>query len=88
MVCPISLLQLLAVTAAVYLARRFFDCRSSISLGLDWGNQARRESLAGFILAVPMLGLVVIIEWSLGWLRFEGFTWQAQPHPPPSSSSL
>ena len=77
-----SLLQLLALTVSVYVARRFLDRRSLTSLGLAWNGMSWRDLLAGVVVAAAMMGLIVLVEWSLGWLRFEGFAWQVQPHPP------
>ena len=74
-------LTFLAVTASVFAARRLLDRRSIASLGLDWNRQAVRDLVFGFLLAGLLLGLVYLVEWAAGWLRFEGFAWQLDPWP-------
>jgi hypothetical protein len=58
----------------VFLARRLLDRRSFASLGLSWNRRAVRDLAFGFLLAGLLMGLVFLIEWMAGWLRFEGFT--------------
>lgn len=67
-------LTFLAITASVFLARRLLDRRSFASLGLSWNRRAVRDLAFGFLLAGLLMGLVFLIEWMAGWLRFEGFT--------------
>ncbi len=69
----------LAVTISVYLALRFFDRRSFISLGLRWDRQALRDILVGICISAFTMGLVFIIELSTGWLEIQGFGWETAP---------
>jgi membrane protease YdiL (CAAX protease family) len=71
-------ISLLAVTASVFLARHFLDKRSLTSLGLkiDWGITA--DIFAGILITFLMMGSIYLIEWSLGWLTFEGFAWETE----------
>lgn len=73
--------QLLAIAIPVYLARRFIDRRSFISLGLVWDAQARRDLLAGLGIAGATVSLLFLSYWALGWSRLEGFAWQTQRLP-------
>lgn len=59
---------LIAVTAAVFVCRRWLDRRSIRSLGLQFDRRAGADLLAGFLLAGAMLLLVFVIEWGAGWL--------------------
>ena len=68
---------LIAITMSVYLARRFFDRRSFISLGLDWHATALRDLLFGIALAGLIIGFVYLAEWALGWLTFEKYSLEA-----------
>ena len=68
-----QVVTLLAITLSVYLARRFFDRRSFISLGLGWNALALRDLLFGIGLAGLIMGLVYLAEWALGWLTFERY---------------
>ena len=65
-----------AVTLSVYLARRWFDRRSFVSLGLQWRGQAVRELGFGFALAGLMMGLIFLLEWAMGWMQFQGYFWE------------
>ncbi|HEY9608281.1 type II CAAX endopeptidase family protein [Allocoleopsis sp.] len=69
----------LAVTLSVFLARRYLDRRTFISLGLRWNRQALLDLLFGFALAGFLMGLIYNLEWMAGWLTFEGFVWQQLP---------
>lgn len=69
----------LAVTLSVFLARRYLDRRTFISLGLCWNRQALLDLLFGFGLAGFLMGLIYNLEWMAGWLTFEGFAWQQLP---------
>lgn len=72
-------IALFAGTASVFLARRFLDKRSLTSLGLkiSWGILA--DIFAGILITFLAMGLIFLIEWSMGWLSFEGFAWQTEP---------
>ncbi|HLE51193.1 MAG TPA: type II CAAX endopeptidase family protein [Anaerolineales bacterium] len=76
-----TLISFLAITASVYLARRFLDRRSFGSLGLGWNRQAAADLLYGVMVAGLMMGLVFLVEWAAGWLSFEGFAWQFESWP-------
>jgi membrane protease YdiL (CAAX protease family) len=76
-----TLISFLAITASVYLARRYLDRRSFGSLGLGWNRQAAADVLCGVMVAGLMMGLVFLVEWAAGWLRFEGFAWQFESWP-------
>jgi len=76
-----NLATLGAVTLSVFLARRFLDRRSFASLGLKVNRHALLDVLAGFFIAGLMMGLIYLLEWALGWMKFEGFAWQTSPSP-------
>jgi membrane protease YdiL (CAAX protease family) len=80
---PVALLageltMLIAITAGTFLARRFLDKRSIISLGLKPGFQACMDMLAGIAITFFQMGLVFGIELALGWTKFDGFAWQKE----------
>jgi uncharacterized protein len=70
-------INFLGITVSIYLARRLFDRRSFRSLGLERAG-AGRGLLFGFVLAALMMGFIYLVEWALGWQRFEGLAWQTQ----------
>ncbi len=70
---------MLIVTLSVFLARRYLDRRSFVSLGLHWNRQAMLDLLFSFGLAGFLMALIYSIEWAAGWLKFEGFAWQQLP---------
>jgi hypothetical protein len=71
-----TVITFLAITISVILARRTLDRRSFTSLGLKWTAMGRRDLLVGIGLSGLIMGIVYLIEWAAGWLRFEGFAWQ------------
>ena len=70
------LISVLAFTASIYLARRWFDRRSFRGLGLQWDADATRDLLFGIFMPALLMALVFLAEWAFGWLTFEGFAWQ------------
>lgn len=71
-----QVVQVLAVTLSVYLARRFLDKRSFSSLGLELDKWTMRDIFAGIAITFFMMGSIYLIEWALGWLTFDGFAWE------------
>jgi len=69
----------IGVTVSVYLARRVLDHRPFSSLGLSFSKEDFVDLLFGISLAGLLMGLVYIVEWSLGWLTFQGFSWEFIP---------
>ena len=69
-------IALFAIAPSVFLARHFLDKHSLTSLGLKLDKWLPLDILAGVLIAFTMMGLIYLIEWSLGWLSFEGFAWQ------------
>ena len=74
-----GLVGLVATTASVYIARRWLDKRSFVSLGLRISRRTWQDILAGIVIAGSLMGLVYLIEWATGWLTFNGFAWQVDP---------
>ena len=74
-----QLLNVFIMTGAVYIARRWLDRRSFVSLGLKPNRRALTDVLIGILITLPMMGLIFALEWAAGWLTFEGFAWQIDP---------
>lgn len=70
--------SLFAITASVFLARRWFDRRSFSSLGLVWNRRAARDLLAGIGIAGLILTSIYVVEIAFGWSHFEGYAWQTE----------
>ncbi len=70
--------SLFAVTISVFLARKFLDRRSIVSLGLKTDLRALWDLLVGIGIAAAMMAFIYALEWAFGWLSFEGFAWQNQ----------
>jgi len=75
---PGLLVELLAITLSVFLARKYFDRRSFVSLGFRIDAQAGRDLLVGLLFAAVLMALVYLAEWAFGWLVFESFAWSTQ----------
>jgi hypothetical protein len=65
--------QVAVVTLSVFLARRFLDRRSFVSLGLLVNIDTVRDLGTGFGIAFLVMGLIYLAQWALGWLRLDGF---------------
>jgi membrane protease YdiL (CAAX protease family) len=74
-----ALLGALTTTLTVWVARRLFDRRSFVSLGLTLDRRTVSELSLGFVLAGAMQGLVFAWLWSAGWLRVMGLGCQTEP---------
>ncbi|HEY3477248.1 MAG TPA: type II CAAX endopeptidase family protein, partial [Anaerolineales bacterium] len=74
-----TIAEAIAVTASVFLARRFIDRQPIESLGLKVNNQALLDVLAGMGIALLQMGFLYVLMLGLGWLTFEGFAWEFDP---------
>jgi membrane protease YdiL (CAAX protease family) len=72
-------IALFAVTISVFLARHYLDKRSLSSLGLKFDLWFLPDILAGILITFLAMGLIYLLEWSLGWLTFDGFAWETDP---------
>ncbi len=72
-------IQLLVITLATWIARRFIDRRSFRSLGFHIDQHSLTDLAFGFCLPALMMGLIFAFEWGMGWLHFEGWVWNAAP---------
>lgn len=68
--------EVISITASVFLARRFLDKRSISSLGLKFDRWTALDILAGVLITFFMMGFIYLIQWRLGWLTFNGFAWE------------
>ncbi len=66
----------IAITLATWFARRYIDRRSLLSLGMRFDRHTIADLLVGFAIPGLLMGLVFAGEWSLGWLQFEGWSWE------------
>ena len=74
-----NVLNFIAVTGSVFIARRWLDKMSFESLGLKLSQQALIDVLVGIGITVVQMGLIFVAMLALGWLRFEGFVWEFDP---------
>jgi hypothetical protein len=65
-----TLIQGIAITVSVILARRFIDRRSFISLGLEVSSKTIADLIAGIFIAFVMMGFIFGVERALGWIEF------------------
>ena len=71
-----QILELVVFSISIYIARRFLDRRSFVSLGLRINKQAVRDIFIGIVIAFVMMGSIYFLEVAAGWLTFESFAWQ------------
>jgi len=74
-----QIISFIAVTASVYIARRWLDKRSFESLGLRLDKHALPDIFAGIGITFLQMGLIYLVMLGLGWLTFEGFAWEFDP---------
>jgi uncharacterized protein len=74
-----QILNLIAITGSVYIARRWLDKRSFESLGLKLDPWSGKDILAGIGITFVLMGLIFIVMLALGWLTFNGFAWEVDP---------
>jgi hypothetical protein len=71
-----QVVSVFAITLSVYLARRFLDKRSFSSLGLKLDKWTAIDIFTGIVITFFMMGFIYLIQWSVGWLTFDGFAWE------------
>jgi membrane protease YdiL (CAAX protease family) len=72
------LLETIAILIATFIARRALDRRTFVSLGFELNEFAFTDLLLGFFIPGILMGFIFLVEWSLGYLTFEGFAWQVE----------
>lgn len=73
-----QILELVIFLTSIYVARRFLDKRSFISLGLQINRRAVGDVLIGIAITFVMMGSIYFVEVAAGWLTFKSFAWQNQ----------
>ena len=76
-----TIVSLVAITASVYVSRRFLDRRSFVSLGLQLDRHILPDLLAGIVITFIIIGIIYLAMDSLGWIDFKGYAWQIDPLP-------
>lgn len=71
-----QVVELATITGSIYIARRFLDNRSFVSLGLHVNKQALVDILMGIAITFVMMGLIYVAEVAAGWLTFDSFAWE------------
>ncbi len=74
-----EIIEIVTVTLSVYLARRFLDKRSFVSLGFAVNKQAIFDILSGIGITFFMMGLIFFLERLFGWLSLKAFAWSIEP---------
>jgi membrane protease YdiL (CAAX protease family) len=64
-----------AITVSIFYARRFFDKRSFVSLGLSLKGVWLKDIFTGIGISMLMMGLIFIIALSSNWVEVGGFSW-------------
>jgi len=74
-----QLTQILGFTGSIFIARKFLDRRSIVSLGLKVDRQAWVDIAAGIVITFIMMGAIYLVMVAMGWSRFESFAWENEP---------
>lgn len=72
----IAVLQLIAITLATWIARRYLDRKTFRSLGFEWDTHSFRDLAFGFAVPALLMGSVFVLEWGVGWLRIDSVMWK------------
>jgi membrane protease YdiL (CAAX protease family) len=72
-------INFLAMTGSVYVARRWLDRMSLESLGLRLDQKTLPDVLTGIGITFLQISLIFVFMLAFGWLTFEGFAWQFDP---------
>ncbi len=75
----IVVLQLIVITLATWIARRYLDRRTFRSLGFGWDTQSFQDLIVGFILPALVMGSIFAFEWGVGWLQIDRVMWKEEP---------
>ena len=80
---PLSLWIGVLASAAVFVlatwvARRVLDRRSFVSLGFGLDRHTLPDLVVGFLIPMPMLGLLFALSWWFGWTQWRGWAWESQ----------
>ncbi|MDO9300337.1 MAG: type II CAAX endopeptidase family protein, partial [Anaerolineales bacterium] len=71
-----QILELVIFASSIYIARRFLDKRSFVSLGLQINKRAAVDIFIGIAITFVMMSSIYFAEVAAGWLTFESFAWQ------------
>ena len=74
-----QIMEFIAITGSVYIARRWLDKRSFVSLGLEFNRWTFIDILVGVVITFVLMGFIYLLMSVLGWLTFKGFAWQFDP---------
>jgi uncharacterized protein len=74
-----QIVEFIAVTGSIYIARRWLDKRSFKSLGLKLDGRTLVDILAGVGITFILMGTIYLLMSAFGWLTFKGFAWQFDP---------
>lgn len=74
-----TIVQLIAITASVYIARRWLDKRSFASLGLELDKHTLVDLLAGIGITFVQMVFIFAVMFAFNWVKFEGFAWEVDP---------
>ena len=74
-----ALASLLANLVITWAFRRFLDRDRLLGLGLQRGKRWSREIGTGLALGFFLMSFIFGLEWTLGWVRVQGFAWHRQP---------
>ena len=73
------IIDYLAITGSVFIARRWLDKKSFESLGLMLDQRTLIDVLAGIGIAFVQMSFIYLSMLGLNWLTFEGFAWEFDP---------
>ncbi len=70
-----EVVEFLTIVISVWVARRWLDKRSFVSLGLQLDRLAWMDLAVGIGISAVLMAAIFLVESSMGWLRVTGFAW-------------
>ena len=71
-------LEVLVLTIATWIARRYLDRRSFTSLGLSLRRTAWFDLMVGFFISALQFSMIYLLTTSMGWSQFQSWAWESE----------
>ena len=78
----------ITATGSVFLARKYLDKKTLVSLGLRWDRFAILDILSGVLNSALVMAGVYFVMWGTNLIEFHGFTWWEDESSPGASFEL
>lgn len=74
----LMILEVLTITFATWIARRFLDHRSFLDLGLEIKRSTWYDLGVGFMLSALLFSMIYLTNTIMGWSQFQSWAWESE----------